>query len=131
MFSSGYVKEIKSDGTAVVVFKRESACGGNCSSCSGCSSSELEAVVINEINAVKGDYVTVESKTKDVLLSAFILYMVPIFVFIAAYLVFEKFGNTIALITALFSFFLSFIFAKIRGRKTEGTVKITEIIKRR
>jgi len=131
MVSSGYVKEVKSNGTAVVVFKRESACGGNCASCSGCAASELEAIVVNKIGASRGDYVTVKSETKDVLLSAFILYMVPVFIFIAAYLIFEKFGNTAALIAAALCFLLSFVFAKIRGRKIDGNVKITEIIKRR
>ena len=113
MVNSGYVKKTNENGTAVVVFKRESACGGNCASCSGCAASEIEAVALNQVGAVQGDYVTVESETKDVLLSAFILYMVPVFIFIVAYLVLEKIGNTIALITALFCFFLSFVFAKM------------------
>ena len=74
MVNSGYVKKTNENGTAVVVFKRESACGGNCASCSGCAASEIEAVALNQVGAVQGDYVTVESETKSVLFSAFVLY---------------------------------------------------------
>ena len=131
MVNSGYVKKTNENGTAVVVFKRESACGGNCASCSGCAASEIEAVALNQVGAVQGDYVTVESETKSVLFSAFVLYILPVLIFITAYLVFEKFGNSIALLSAVLCFFLSFVFAKIRGRKIDGNIKITEIINRR
>lgn len=81
------VKEVNSDGTAVVIHVRESACSGDCHKCSGCGAAK-EAVLFtaeNRINAKRGDLVKVESATGPVLKAAVVLYVIPLVLFFLGY----------------------------------------------
>ena len=83
------VKEAYPDGTAMVIHVRESACSGDCHKCSGCGAAK-EAVLFtaeNRIGAKQGDLVKVESETGPVLKAAAVLYLMPLALFIAGYLV--------------------------------------------
>ena len=83
------VKEVHSDGTATVIHVRESACSGDCHKCSGCGAVQ-QAMIFqarNPIGARPGDLVTVESATGPVLKAAAVLYLLPLVLFIAGYLV--------------------------------------------
>lgn len=78
-----------SDGTAQVACLRQSACSGDCHKCSGCGAVEQTMIFTarNPIGANPGDMVTVESATAPVLKAAAVLYMLPLVLFIAGYLV--------------------------------------------
>ena len=81
------VKEVSSDGTALVVHLRESACSGDCHKCSGCGAAK-EAVLLtadNPIGARRGDLVKVESETAPVLKAAAVLYVLPLALFFLGY----------------------------------------------
>ena len=77
-----------SDGTAQVACMRQSACSGDCHKCSGCGAVEQTMIFTarNPIGARPGDTVTVESATGPVLKAAAVLYMLPLVLFIAGYL---------------------------------------------
>ena len=82
-------RQIHRDGTATVLCVRESACSGDCHKCSGCGAAQ-EAVVFvaqNPIDAKCGDLVRVESETAPVLKAAAVLYLLPLVLFIAGYIV--------------------------------------------
>ena len=77
------------DATARVMCIRESACSGDCHKCSGCGAVQ-QAMIFqarNPIGARPGDLVTVESATGPVLKAAAVLYLLPLVLFIAGYLV--------------------------------------------
>ncbi len=81
------VKEIHPDGTATVVYVRESACSGDCHKCSGCGAA-TEAILFraeNPIGAARGDLVNVRSETGPVLKAAAVLYLLPLVLFFAGY----------------------------------------------
>ena len=83
------VKETYSDGTALVVHIRESACSGDCHKCSGCGAAK-EAILFNAdnpIGAKRGDLVNVRSESGPVLKAAAVLYMLPLVLFFAGYAV--------------------------------------------
>ena len=83
------VRETFDDGTAVVIHVRESACSGDCHKCSGCGAAK-ETILLkakNPIGAMRGDVVILESATGPVLKAAAVLYMLPLVLFIAGYLV--------------------------------------------
>ena len=83
------VKKAYPDGTADVIRIRESACSGDCHKCSGCGAVQ-QAMIFqarNPIGARPGDLVTVESATGPVLKAAAVLYLLPLVLFIAGYLV--------------------------------------------
>ena len=77
------------EGTAQVACLRQSACSGDCHKCSGCGAVEQTMIFTarNPIGARPGDMVTVESATGPVLKAAVVLYMLPLMLFIAGYLV--------------------------------------------
>ena len=77
------------DGTARVMLLRQSACSGDCHKCSGCGAAEQTMIFTarNPLGAKAGDLVTVESESGPVLKAAAVLYMVPLVLFIAGYLV--------------------------------------------
>ena len=83
------IKEVRGNGTAVVMRVRESACSGDCHKCSGCGAVQqtmlLEAV--NAIGARPGELVTIQSETGPVLTGAVVLYMMPLVLFFLGYFV--------------------------------------------
>ena len=76
------------NGMARVSVLRQSACSGDCHKCAGCGAAEQTMLftAVNAIGARPGDLVTVESASGPVLKAAAILYMVPLVLFIAGYL---------------------------------------------
>ena len=76
------------NGMARVSVLRQSACSGDCHKCAGCGAAEQTMLftAVNQIGARPGDLVTVESASGPVLKAAAILYMVPLVLFIAGYL---------------------------------------------
>lgn len=82
------VRKINADGTAQVVHIRESACSGDCHKCSGCGAVKQAMLIdaYNPIGAQPGDMVQIRSETGPVLMGAMVLYIVPLVLFIAGYL---------------------------------------------
>ena len=76
------------DGTAKVACLRQSACSGDCHKCSGCGVVEQTMLfeARNPIGARPGEMVIVESESAPVLKAAAVLYMLPLALFIAGYL---------------------------------------------
>ncbi len=118
---------------ALVLVPRASACGDKCASCAGCSSkANHKAWVLNEIGATPGDLVVLSVADSALLLSAFLLYMMPLFVFLAAYLVcFSYTENALysAILSAL-SLVISFFILHKLDQKIAPKTYITEIIKK-
>ncbi len=81
------VKEIKSNGNAVVEMQRMSACGHSCEGCEGCGAPNviLSVEAINKVGAVKGDRVIVESSNKTLYKAAFMVYLLPLILFFVFY----------------------------------------------
>ena len=77
------------NGTAQVAYLRQSACSGDCHKCSGCGAVQQTMVVTaqNPINARPGDLVTIESRSGPVLQAAAVLYLLPLVLFVAGYLI--------------------------------------------
>ena len=96
----GVVKSVEG-GICLVAVNRKTACGENCATCKGaCSAEEQIFSAKNAVGAIVGDKVSIEIDTKRVLKSAFLVYILPLLVFLAAYLTgAEIFENNI--VTAL------------------------------
>lgn len=83
------VKQVGSDGTALVSHTRQSACSGDCHKCSGCGAASETMVlkVRNPIGAKPGDLVRLESASGPVLRAAAVMYLAPVALFFLGYLV--------------------------------------------
>ena len=112
------VREVYDNGTAQVICVRESACSGDCHKCSGCGAAK-EAVLFtaeNRIGAKRGELVKIESETGPGLKAATVLYMMPLVLFFAGYLI----GAVLELSGALFgglAFALSIVLIVVYDRK--------------
>ncbi|MBQ4600068.1 MAG: SoxR reducing system RseC family protein [Oscillospiraceae bacterium] len=82
------VRKLNPDGTAQVLHIRQSACSGDCHKCSGCGAAQetLLFTAENPIGAKPGDLVNVSSDSGPVLAGAAVLYMLPVVLFFAGYL---------------------------------------------
>ena len=115
----------KKNGTAQVACLRQSACSGDCHKCSGCGAVEQTMIFTaqNPIGAKPGDMVTVESATGPVLQAAAMLYLLPLVLFIAGYLIGMQWGLG-GLVGAL-AFVLSIVLVVVYDRlvmKKKNTV---------
>ncbi len=103
----------------IMVF-RNSACTGDCEGCQGCEGGRpLYADAQNMIGAEKGQSVVVETETNVVMLSAALVYLLPLAVFLAVYFIVQGLGagNTATILCSSAGCALSFLAAKFYNRK--------------
>lgn len=128
MENIGIVTQIK-DGTAKVRIDRESACGGNCSSCNGCPSG---AVIIDIENAEElkvGDKVKLTLDNKEFLKSALIGYgVMVVFMVVSAVLGYMFLNNESAsVICGLFGLVIGFFILKVIYRNQTEKYSVEKI----
>ncbi len=88
--------------TADVMIMRASSCGENCAMCKGaCTPTRRVVGVKNTAGACVGDKVIIMLPDKNVLLAAFFVYIVPIFLMIAGYILFNWYGAAAGLVLPL------------------------------
>lgn len=87
-----HIDRLLPDGTAVATLVRQSACSGDCHQCSGCGAAKqtMELRAQNPIGAKPGDVVKVESESSPILKAAAVLYILPLVLFLAGYLLGEN-----------------------------------------
>lgn len=133
------VKRLVGENRAEVLVRRQSACGHDCASCSGCgpeSVAAVTAVADNSLGARPGDTVQVESESRQVLSIAFVLYLVPLVLLFAAYFIASgplKLGEGISLSLGLTGLAAGIAINVLIDRrlKREKSVqfRITEVLK--
>ena len=116
------------DGTAKGILVRESACSGDCHKCSGCGAVQQTMVleVVNPIGARPGDLVTIESNSGPVLRGAAILYLLPLVLFIVAYLLGMQWnlGSLFGAVAFVLSIALVIVYDRLVARKEETVYTI-------
>lgn len=131
MTETGVVKNIIGN-AAVVAVVRKSSCGENCKGCSGgCKLSENTVTAENGIGAKVGDVVEIEGKA--VLGKAFLVYIMPLILFFAAYFaVFAVSNNeSTALVCSVTAFLALFAVLHILDKRNKLATKtaVVKIIK--
>ena len=112
------VKEVYGDGTALVLHLRQSACSGDCHKCSGCGAAQetITLKALNPIGAAPGDLVSIRAESGPVLKAAAMLYMVPMVLFFAGYILGQCLWNRGAL-GGCMAFLLGIALAVVYDRK--------------
>lgn len=79
-------------GMAEATLVRQSACSGDCHQCSGCGAAQqtMTLQAHNPVGAKPGDVVKVESESSPILKAAAVLYILPLILFLAGYLLGEN-----------------------------------------
>lgn len=127
------VTKILEPGYAEVFLERQSACSGDCHHCGGCGAirEKLFVRAANPIGAEPGDRVLIESETKSVMISIFLVYLLPIVLFFAGYFLGSALGWMPGLTGGL-GFGLGVIPVVLRNRhleqKQEDTFRIVAFV---
>lgn len=111
------VHRVFQDGTAEVVRVRESACSGDCHKCSGCGAQQQTMLVTaqNPLGAAVGDMVIIESESGPLLKAAVILYILPLVLFLAGYMLGEHFWQR-GILVSIIGFALGMVPIKLCDR---------------
>lgn len=121
------------DGTAQVACLRESACSGDCHKCAGCGAVQQTMIVTarNPIGARPGDMVTIVSETGPVLKAAAVLYLLPLVLFVAGYLVGMqwKLGGLLGASGFALGILLAVAYDRLVMKKKETVYTITGLCK--
>lgn len=129
------VKQVYENGTALIVVKRKSACAGDCDSCRGCAHPEtyLELAVRNPAGARAGDVVKVTSESRRILGLAALLYLMPVVLMIAAYIIAPG-SEGVRILCALAGLFAGLALCVAVSRRMRDKravdVSISEIVRR-
>lgn len=97
MTQTAQVKQVFSNGTAVVAVVRQGACAHNCSECGGCMTAQqptVTALAQNAVGAKDGEVVVVETANSDLMGIIAFVYLVPMALLIGGYLIAQAFGLT-------------------------------------
>lgn len=123
------VQKCNADGTAQVLHIRQSACSGDCHKCAGCGAVQEKMLLTaqNPIGAKPGQLVKLSAQTGPVLAAAAVLYMLPLALFFALYLVFSLCGGSGALGGCL-GFVTGLVAAWVYDRRVMGKKKTVYII---
>ena len=121
---------------ALVRIRRVSACGENCSECSGgCEPTATVVSATNGLSAKVGDTVKLQMNSGAFLLLAFIGYILPILICIGAYYAVKKITDSIiaadiAAVSSIVITLLVFYFCdKLPRKSTRFSSRIIKIIR--
>ena len=92
MTQNATVKKVTGDGWAEIEVHRVSACAHNCAECAGgCAeltrTGPVTVLARNPLGAHPGEQVVVESATRSILGFAAVVYLLPVVLFFAGYLI--------------------------------------------
>lgn len=88
MTQDAVVTKVFPNGMAEVIVARGTACGSNCGNCESCVfQNEIKAFAKNSVHAKPGEKVVIESLSSRIFGAAFIVYIVPMLVFVIGYII--------------------------------------------
>ena len=116
-------KVVRGGTIARVMVLRSSACTGDCEGCGFCEAGQpLYVDAYNPSGAQGGQTVVVETETNTVMLSAVLVYLLPLIVFLVVYFAVQAIGTGehVPIACASGSFVLSFLVARGYNKKKTG-----------
>lgn len=127
MLQYAVVKKIIDAETAEISVRRQTACDGCRSSCSGCSSDKvITALAYNRIAAAVGDHVIVHSRTEKIIKTAAFVYLIPLVALFTGYGISSAFSSDekLSVAAGMFSFFLGLLTVAVFGRASRNKNRI-------
>ena len=120
-----------SGGSATVLIRKTSACSHDCSECSACTAPTFETVVANPAGARAGDRVVIQARTSRILAISLLVYILPVFLLIAAAVACEAFALPVLGAIIIFAFVIALWVLAIRltAKKLRTANTIVDIIK--
>ncbi len=121
MNKTGIVEKV--DGHKIKVkIQRDSSCGDNCAMCNACPGKNMSVTINTDIRLSPGDIVKLETNTKYVLISAFVVYILPIILLIAGYAT-----HSLYIGFALMIIFFTILFQIDKKISTNHLIKVSKV----
>ena len=127
------VNKVLMDGRAEIVVARQSACAHDCHECAGCGGTPapVRAVVDNPIGALAGQKVVVESSNRQLMGIMLLVYMVPVALFLIAYVATMSLGSEgLSAVVSILAFFCGIVPAILYDRRLKRSGGMTFTIVR-
>ena len=127
------VDKLRPDGRAEIVVARQSACAHDCHECAGCGGTPapVRAVVDNPIGALAGQKVVVESSNRQLMGIMLLVYMVPVALFLIAYVATMSLGSEgLSAAVSILAFFCGIVPAILYDRRLKRSGGMTFTIVR-
>lgn len=121
MNKQGVVEKIEGNKVTIRV-TRDSSCGENCAMCNACPGKNMLITLNTHISLSVNDKVMIETNSKYVLTSAFMVYILPIILLIMGYATFTLYIGLIFMVSSFV--ILSFIDKKIN---TNYLIKLSKM----
>ena len=121
MNKTGTVEFINGEYVSIKI-KRDSSCGENCAMCNACPGKNMTVNLQTDKNLKVGDTVKLETNTKYILLSSFLVYIVPIILLIAGYAIANLYIGLICMVSSFV--ILHFIDKKISEKQL---IKVSKV----
>lgn len=121
MNKQGVVEKIEGNKVTIRV-TRDSSCGENCAMCNACPGKNMLITLNTHIPLSVNDKVMIETNSKYVLTSAFMVYILPIILLIMGYATFTLYIGLIFMVSSFV--ILSFIDKKIN---TNYLIKLSKM----
>ena len=109
--------------------RRETACGGSCAACGGCEGGAVVAVAENTVGAKVGDIALAETRTRDVMGAALVVYMLPVLLAVLGVFVARAFelGEGFSIFFAFLGIAAGIFAAVLYSKNRKGGSRITVI----
>lgn len=127
------VNKVLRDGRAEIEVARQSACAHDCHECAGCGGTPapVRAVVDNPIGALAGQKVVVESSNRQLMGIMLLVYMVPVALFLIAYVATMSLGSEgLSAAVSILAFFCGIVPAILYDRRLKRSGGMTFTIVR-
>lgn len=132
MLQEAIITKTLDNGLAEVVVERSGICGGNCDECEGCRYDNLiKSTVENPINAKRGQHVMIETPTSGVIKGALAIYILPVVLLVAGYLIAAAFsaGEGMCMLAAFVATVIGVLLARVISKRSfKGNPTPTKII---
>ncbi len=117
--------------SAKVLIRKTSACSHDCSECSACTAPTFETTVSNPIGACIGDRVVIEARSSRILAISLLVYILPVFLLIAAAIACEAFSLGALEAVPIFVIMIALwvIAIKLTNKKVHTANTIVDILK--
>lgn len=128
MTQDAIVRQVFDDGMAEVVVTRSTACGSNCGNCESCIfQSELCTRAKNLIGAKPGQRVVIESKSSKIYKATLLVYILPIVLVVAGYLIAAAAGagEGLCIVSSFIGLALGAAFTVVSQKHKKDKDKIT------
>lgn len=132
MDTEGKVLQVNGPFVTVEVLRR-SACTGECKDCSGCAAKSMHITAFCDLPIQPGDRVLVSSSKEAVLFGMFTVFILPLILPVAVYLLTAKsgFGILFATVAVIVALLLIWLLSKSKWYLKKSQPRVVRVIKER